>query len=147
MKVCQLSPLNTALRWPNLERGTYSIAAVATDGSDASTTSAPIVIKVSTIPKVSLITPVEPARFPELTNVSVIAKTNWALDEVKKVDLYANGKFIGQMSNDELDLFRFTWRSPRAGIYTLKAVATNAMGVTGESVPVKMIVVGSPRKD
>jgi len=129
-----------SLSWPNVERGRYSIVAVATDGSGVTTTSVPITIKVSTIPKISLIKPVEAARFPALTNVSVIAKTNWALDEVKKVDLYANGKLIGHMTNDELDVFRFTWRSPRAGPYALTAVATNPMGVTGESVPVKIIV-------
>src|SRR6185369_14308921 len=117
------------------------------DGSEVSTTSAPIMIKVSTIPKVSLVRPAEAARFPASTNVSIIARAeDQAVDEVRKVDLYANGEFIGHMRNDEWDVFRFTWRSPQTGVYVLTAVASNPMGVTGESGPVKMIVVGSQRK-
>ncbi|HMG72787.1 MAG TPA: Ig-like domain-containing protein, partial [Pyrinomonadaceae bacterium] len=142
----QVQPTQYSLRWPKLERGSYSFVAVATDGSEVSTTSAPIMIKVSTIPKVSLVRPAEAARFPASTNLSIIAKADQG-DEVKKVDLYANGKFIGHMTNDELDVFRFTWRSPQAGLYVLTAVATNPMGVTGESAPVKIILVGSQRKN
>lgn len=143
----QVQPTQYTLRFPKLESGQYEFVAVATDGSEVSTTSAPIRIKVSTIPKVSLVRPAEAARFRASTNVSIIARAeNQAVDEVRKVDLYANGEFIGHMTNDEWDVFRFTWRSPQTGVYVLTAVATNPMGVTGESGPVKMIVVGSQRK-
>jgi hypothetical protein len=133
---------------PPLERGNHSIVAVATDISDVSTSSAPITIKVSTIPKVSLVTPTDAARFPELSNVSVIARADQQVDEVRKVDLFVNGKFMGSMRNDDgPDVFRFIWRSPRAGVYALTVVATNPMGVTGESATVKIVVVGSQRKN
>ena len=133
-------PNGYVLRWDKVRSTVYSVYAVATDGSGVATRSTPITIKVGTPPKVSIVSPKEGARFPERTNLSISVEATQPEGEVRKVDFYANDKLIGTGNDIATDQFLFTWRNVKEGIYSLTAVATDELGITNKSAPVKVIL-------
>jgi uncharacterized protein DUF11/Big-like domain-containing protein len=122
-----------------IQRGLHSIVAVATDGSGIKTTSAPANIKVTKAPVVSIINPSEGALFPSLYNINITAK---AISDgsIAKVDFYADDVLIGSASDVGTDRFMMTWRRLPDGARSLTAVATDELGVTSKSDPVKISV-------
>ncbi|MGH9969248.1 MAG: Ig-like domain-containing protein [Pyrinomonadaceae bacterium] len=128
------------LRLKKVERAIYQIVAVATDGSGVTTTSATTTMTVSKRPTVSILSPSEGTRFPSPTNLSVLAQAIQPGDYVRKVDFYANDVLIGSASDIATERFRLTWRNVQEGVYSLTAVATDELGVTGKSPPVKIVL-------
>jgi hypothetical protein len=58
---------------------------------------------------------------------------------IKKVDFYANGPLIGSASDVGTDRFMMRYRL-QDGVHSLTAVATDELGVTSKSDPVKIKV-------
>lgn len=131
------------LRRNKIEGGIYSIIAVATDGSGITTTTAPVNVTVTKPPIVSIVNPSEGASFPSLYNINITAKASDPDGSIKKVDFYANDLLIGSASDVGTDRFMMTWRRLPDGVHSLTAVATDELGVTSRSNPVK-ISVGTP---
>lgn len=120
-------------RWKGLQRGTYSIAVIAIDGSDIPTVSKPVKLVVGSRPEVSIIAPIHAPNVLASTNVSLAARAKQANGSIRRVDFYANNQLIGSASDIATDTFRLTWRNVPAGNHTLKAVAINDLGVTETS--------------
>lgn len=131
------------LRLDSKQRAIYTIVAVATDGSGVKTSSTPVTVKVTKPPLVSIVNPSEGATFPSLYNINITAKASDPDGSIKKVDFYANGLLIGSASDVGTDRFMMTWRRLQDGVHSLTAVATDELGVTSKSDPVK-IKVGNP---
>ncbi|HET6975525.1 MAG TPA: Ig-like domain-containing protein [Pyrinomonadaceae bacterium] len=129
-----LSAANTySFNWKGLQRGTYSIAAIAIDGSDVPTVSTAVKFIVGRPPEVAIIAPIQPANNFASTNVSISARAKQENGSIRRVDFYANNHLIGSASDIATETFRFTWRNVPAGNHTLKAVAINDLGVSETS--------------
>lgn len=127
-------------------RALYSIVAVGTDGSGITTTSTPVNITVTKPPTVSIINPSDGALFPSLYNINITAKAMSAEGSIDKVDFYANNVLIGTARDVGTDQFMMTWRRLPDGVHILTAVATDELGVTRKSEPVKITVSDSDLK-
>lgn len=121
------------LIWKNVHRSTYSIVAVATDGSGVTTTSDPIRITVSGYPEVKLIEPSAETKLFGPTNLSIVAFATQLKGSITRVDFYANDKLLGSASDLATERFRFTWRGVQVGNYALRAVAVDDLGLTASS--------------
>ena len=124
----------------NTHRAVYSIAAVATDGSGITTTSTSVNITVNKPPTVNIINPSEGATFPSLYNINITAKASSPDGTIEKVEFYSNGVLIGTSRDVGTDRFMMTWRRLPDGVHVLTAVATDELGVTSKSPPVKISV-------
>jgi uncharacterized repeat protein (TIGR01451 family) len=138
-----VGPNRYELRVKKIAGGLYSIIAVAIDGSGISTTTAPVNVTVTRPPTVSIVNPSEGATFPSLDNINITAKASDPDGSIKKVDFYANGLLIGSASDVGTDQFMMTWRRLQDGVHSLTTIATDELGVTSKSDPVK-IKVGNP---
>jgi uncharacterized repeat protein (TIGR01451 family) len=135
-----VGPNKYELRRNKIEGRIYPITAVATDGSGITTTTAPVNVTVTKPPIVSIVNPSEGASFPSLYNINITAKASDPDGSIKKVDFYANGLLIGSASDVGTDRFMMTWRRLQDGVHSLTAVATDELGVTSKSDPVKISV-------
>jgi hypothetical protein len=113
---------------------------VATDGAGIATTSAPIRLVASLPPTVAIINPSQNAHFPSQTDLSIKVRAAQSDGSINKVDFYANDKLIGSARDIATDQFFINWRDVQAGVYSLTAVATDDLGVTGKSMPVKVTI-------
>jgi hypothetical protein len=101
----------------------------------------PIKIAVGRRPTVSIISPTEGFRFPsQQTNLSIKVKAIQPEGKIAKVDFYANDELIGSAHDIATEQFFLTWRNVREGVYSLTAIATDGMGVTGKSQPVQITI-------
>ena len=134
------------LNWANVSAGHYSIVAVATDGSDIKTTSAPIQVTIDNPPTINFTKPINGATFPTATNIGLSATAQSTSASVRKVDFYANGTLVGTANEIGIENFLSTWRNVTDGIYSLTAVATDSLGITTTSAPITIGVnTPSPR--
>jgi hypothetical protein len=137
------SPYNYT--WNNVQPGTYTLTAQATDANGMTATSSPVTITVSAgnpIPPISptvvLTSPLNNATFtgPASINLSATAlEANGTITNVK----YFNGttalSYTGTISP-----YSYAWNNVQPGTYTLTAQATDANGVTATSSPVTITV-------
>jgi hypothetical protein len=88
-------------------------------------------------PVVRITTPVEGATLPLATS-KIAAEASDPDGLVQTVQFFANGTSIGfgQRSNNSANLFLLEWTPPAAGLYTLRAQATDGLGAQAWSVPV-----------
>lgn len=136
-----LSEPNTyTFNWKGLERGSYSIAAIAIDGSGVPTVSPPVKLNVGERPEVAIISPGDATHILPSTNVSIAVKARQAEGSIRRVDFYADDQLIGSASDILTEIFRFTWRNVPAGRHTLKAIAVDDLGVSGMSTSVTLNV-------
>ena len=126
--------------WRDIARSTYAITAVATDGSGITTTSAPVEIVVSSPPLVTVVVPAAESHIAEGTNLSIRVKAIQPEGTIVKVDYYVDDLLIGVARDISTEYFLLTWRDAKRGTHSLRAVATNDLGITGKSPAVKIVV-------
>ena len=126
--------------WPNVAPGTYSLTARATDNEGATTTSAPIQIRVSTNtpPTVTIVTPTNDAAFSAPANVLIEATAFDQEGPVVKVELFGGTNRLAEMTNAP---YRFVWSNAPLGNHILTARATDTNGITQVSSPVNIFVI------
>lgn len=130
----RLSDANTyTFNWKRLERGNYSIAAIAIDGSGIPTVSTPVKFMVGKRPEVAIISPSGTTHVSSSTTVSITASARQADGSIKRVDFYADDQLIGSASNIATEVFRFTWSNVPAGKHILKAIAVDDLGISETS--------------
>ena len=118
------------LSWSNVASGTYSLTAVATDDAGASTTSAPVSIRVNASPTVTITSPANGAQFTTPTNITITASVTDSDGSVSKVDVLANGYRIGSASPIGGNQYSFTWNGVGVGQYVLSVKATDNDGAS-----------------
>jgi uncharacterized repeat protein (TIGR01451 family) len=136
-----LSTANTyTFNWKGLQRGTYSISAIAIDGSGIPTLSTPVKFIVGKRPEVAIIEPTVRPKFLLSSNLSIAARATQVNGSIRRVDFYANNQLIGSASDIATETFRFIWRNVPVGNHTLKAVAINDLGLSETSKLVTLSV-------
>jgi uncharacterized repeat protein (TIGR01451 family) len=136
-----LSEANTyTFNWKGLQRGSYSMSAIAIDGSDIPTVSTPVKFVVGKRPEVAIISPAHAPLGSVPTNLIIAATAKQSDGAIRRVDFYANGRLIGSASDIATDTFSFIWRNVPAGKHTLKAVAVDDLGVSETSKSITLSV-------
>src|ERR1022692_2438856 len=145
------------LLWSNVPAGSYTLTAVATDAAHLTATSAPVNITVVTPPPpppvrpaVYIYSPTNGAMFLVPANLTLYARAVESTGVVQTVEFFAGSTSLGVVSNSsegvftniskEL-LFPLGWSNVLAGSYALKAVATDAHGMTATSSVMSISVV------
>jgi plastocyanin len=128
-------PYTTTL--PNAAAGSYALTAVATDKLGASTTSASVNITVDEPPLVNITSPKDGDAFRQGTNVLVQAGASDPDGTVSSVEFFTNGASVSLVSTPPYSLLL---SNLAVGNYDLSAVATDNLGITTTSSPVRFSV-------
>jgi hypothetical protein len=145
------------LLWSNVPAGSYTLTAVATDAAHLTATSSPVTITVVTPPPpppvrpaVYIYSPTNGAMFLVPANLTLYARAVESTGVVQTVEFFAGSTSLGVVSNSSQGvftniskelLFPLGWSNVLAGSFALKAVATDAHGMTATSSVVSISVV------
>jgi hypothetical protein len=142
--------------WSNAPLGSYALRVVATDTLGASSTSSVVNISiVSNLPPVrpfvAIYSPTNGTKFVVPANIGIYAHAyEGSTGTVASVEFFANSVSLGVVSNgtqmvysniSSVPLFALTWSNAPVGGYYLKAVATDAVGMTSTSSLVSISVI------
>lgn len=131
-------PGQYSFTWNGPAVGAHTLKAVATNDAGVKTTSEPVVLRVNAPPVVSLSSPATGTVFIAPASITLTANASDDGGFVDKVDFYANGALIGTQSNLASSVYGVTWNNPSVGTYSLKAVATDNLGVITISSPISI---------
>lgn len=129
-----------ALTWENVQAGTYSVTAKATDDTGLITISSPIMVTVTNNPPtVSMTNPANGATFSPLPSMTLSADAADSDGYVTQVDFYDGSILLGTANYPP---YEFSWSNIIAGTHTLTAKATDDNTAFTISSPVS-ITAGS----
>lgn len=127
--------------WTNVAAGTYSLTAVATDNSNASTTSAAVNVIVNALPTVSITAPANNTVVQAGGSATLTAAAADADGTVTKVDFYQGATLVGTATAAP---FTATVSNLAAGTYSFTAVATDNRNATATSGAITVVVNAAP---
>jgi subtilisin family serine protease len=130
--------------WTNVGGGVYSLTAVATDNTGATSASPAVSITVAasnTTPSVTLTSPADGATFTAPATIAVAADASDTDGSVASVAFYANGVLIGTATSSP---FSIAWSNVPSGAYTVTAVAIDNLGASATSPGVSITVNPMP---
>jgi hypothetical protein len=134
-----------SISWNNVQPGSYSLTAKATDNFNVTTVSNPVNITVTQglLPTVSLTAPSSGSSFSAPANITLIANAAENGGTISQVQFFANGNLIGTATAVP---YSFTWSNVGAGNYSLTATAIDGAGHSATSSPVSITVggIGTP---
>jgi hypothetical protein len=126
--------------WSSVAAGTYSLTAVATDNTGATTSSQPVSVTVAAAvnkpPTVSISSPTTGVSYTAPANVTINATAADTDGTIARVDFYAGSQLLG---SDASSPFSLTWGAV-VGTFSLTAIATDNSGATATSQPVSVTV-------
>jgi hypothetical protein len=142
------------LTWSNVSAGGYTLTAVARDAAGLMATSGPVNITVSPPPPphpaVAFYSPTNGARYSAPANLTLYARAaEGNTGVVQTVQFFAGTNSLGVVFNSNqvvvtnissAPLFPLGWSNVAAGSYELKAIATDAVGMTATSQVVHITV-------
>jgi uncharacterized repeat protein (TIGR01451 family) len=128
------------LKLRDLRRSIYTIVAVAEDESGLISKTPPIELTASDRPMVKIAAPAEGSGLIASANVEISVNCASFDSRFYHVEVYANGVLIKRGSASEEGKYTFNWTDVKAGKYTLKAVAIDALQRRGESSTVNIVV-------
>ncbi|WP_377490945.1 Ig-like domain-containing protein [Pontibacter toksunensis] len=127
--------------WGGVAAGSYTITAKATDNLGATTTSAPVAVRVDgNSPPIVQIT--SPGNNHTLTipqnPIHITVNASDADGRVAKVEFFNGSTKLGE---DFSAPYTYSWRQPHTGIYYITALATDNTGAKTVSDAIKVTVV------
>lgn len=138
-----------AYQWSNIPAGSYSVTAKAYDSQNASATSSPIVLSVSSPPtanlSVQITSPATESSFPAPATITVTASVQNPDGNVLKVEFFAGETKIGEDATAS-DGWAFSWVNVPSGSYVITAKASDNSGGSSVSSQIKIYVseISSP---
>jgi hypothetical protein len=125
---------------PKVQTVRWSIQAVATGDSGSVSKSPPLDVRISKLPKVRIVMPAAGTNLTGTVVIDLAIERSEMYDAMERIELYANGVCIEEGPVMIPGKYSFTWEDAKPGMYTLKAVVINGIGVRGESSPVKITI-------
>ena len=120
-----------SISWSNVQAGTYTLTARATDDKGATTTSAGLSITAAAPnqpPTASLTSPADGATFTAPATMTLSATASDSDGTITSVEFYSGSTLLG---SDTTSPYSIPWSNVQAGSYSLTAVARdNANGTT-----------------
>jgi regulation of enolase protein 1 (concanavalin A-like superfamily) len=130
-----------SVNWTGVAAGSYTLTAVATDNSGATTTSSSVNVTVGSAanqqPTVSITSPASGSTFASPASMTLTASASDPDGSVVRVDFRAGATALG---SDTSSPFSFAWNNVAAGTYSITAVATDNAGATRTSAPITVTV-------
>lgn len=129
-----------SFNWSNVQPGTYTLTARATDNQSGTTTSSSITIKVNAanvLPAVTLTSPAANATFTSGTTINLTADASDSDGSITKVEFFNGNTKLGE---DTSAPYSFNWTDVQPGTYTLTAKATDNNSGTKTSAPIHIKV-------
>jgi uncharacterized repeat protein (TIGR01451 family) len=126
--------------WSNVTVGGYFVTARATDNLGVVTSSNSILVTVNSPPSANITSPANGSTFTAPASITINAAADDSNGYVTKVEFFRNSIKIGEDSSFP---YSFVWNNVAAGSYSLNAVATDNLGVTGTSTPINITVLPS----
>jgi gliding motility-associated-like protein len=133
--------------WSNAAAGTHVITVKATDNGNVVTTSAAIIITLTTstntLPAVSITAPLNNAQFMSGSAITITATASDANGSVTKVEFFNGATKIGE---DLTSPYSFIWTNVASGNHALSARATDNLGAIASSSTINISVTdpGAP---
>jgi YD repeat-containing protein len=133
------TPPSYAFDWTGVTAGSYTLRANVTDRFGSTADSGSVTVNVSTPPTVRITSPASGQAYPAPATVTITAEASGAAPIARVV--FLSGNFIlGQVTTAP---YTFTWNNVPAGIYELRAEATDVNGSTGASTNTAVISVSA----
>ncbi|HAM71666.1 MAG TPA: hypothetical protein DCM86_08495 [Verrucomicrobiales bacterium] len=128
-----------AVDWSAVPPGSYSLTAVAYNTLGLSTTSSPVsvVVQANLAPSVSVTSPAGNATPLQPATLLITADAADPDGTLARVEFYADAQLLG---SDLAFPYQVTWNSPPLGAHTLRAVATDTLGLSTTSAPVAIVI-------
>jgi hypothetical protein len=123
--------------WTNISPGKHTVKVRATDEFGAvSSVSAQFTVE-NKAPVIKLISPTAGASFSKGDSIVLEAEASDSDGSISRVSFLANNHYLGAVSKAP---FNMTWKRVPAGVYSLKAIATDNYGSRTVSSPVLISV-------
>ncbi len=127
--------------WSPSAPGTYSLTAVATDNTGATTSSRAVSVKIDPAPNqpptVTLTAPADGATYTAPATVGLSASASDPENALARVEFYTGATLLGAATAAP---YAFTWSSVPAGTYSVRAVAYDAAGASTSSATATITV-------
>jgi len=129
--------------WNNVQGGSYSLTAIATDNSGAKTTSAAVSITVNNStpvnqpPSVSILSPASGSTYTAPANLSIVASASDPDGTISKVEFFIGSTKLGEKTSSP---WSYTWNNVQAGSFSLTAIATDNSGAKTTSLAISITV-------
>ncbi len=130
-----------AFTWNNVDAGSYSLTAKATDNTGATTMSAAVSIIVNTLPTVSITSPTHPTTFVSPASFTITASAADTDGTISKVEFFVG---VGLVGEDTTAPYTFAMSNLSRGTYVLSAKATDNRGAVTTSSLVSAVVTDAP---
>jgi hypothetical protein len=133
--------------WEDVEVGTYTITARAINCKNQLETSSPIIITVrpeNYAPRVLITSPYDGQIFTSPATIP-IKVLSWDTDDnISKIEVFEGSNKIGEDNTvcrtGKTCIYNLSWDDVKPGLYQLKAIAVDEMGITGTSSPLSVFV-------
>jgi len=136
--------------WTNPAAGTYAITAQAIDNYDATTTTAPISIRINAAPTGTYIGPAEGTQYTAPATITLLATATDADGTISKVEFFNGGYRIGEGTPIGGNQYQLVWNNVGIGMYGFNVMLTDndggKQGLSGALVTVSapvLLVAGS----
>ncbi|MDB5257384.1 MAG: peptidase domain protein [Chitinophagaceae bacterium] len=128
--------------WTSVAAGSYTLHAIATDNLGSVSTAASVAVTVTNVNQAPVVTITSPANNAAFVAPASITINATATDDgsIAKVDFYNGATLLG---SDATSPYSFTWTNVAAGNYTIHAVATDNLGLTGTTASVALTVTNT----
>jgi uncharacterized repeat protein (TIGR02059 family) len=131
--------------WKEVQEGTYSLTAAATDNSNARTYSGSVTVivekaapAINQLPSVVIASPMNNGSFEVPAIITLTASASDTDGSIVKVEYYNGQKKIGESLTPP---YIFTFDCDTAGEYEITAVASDNLNATTTSVPVSILLI------
>lgn len=126
----------------NISSGTHTLTAETVDSSGLWASTATSVVTVggsssSSVPVVTILSPVNQSVFSQGSSISIVASALEANGTISRVYFYNGNTLLG---SDGSSLYNYVWTNVPSGTYTLTAKAVDANGVSRSSNPITVTV-------
>ncbi len=127
--------------WDKIKAGSYTLTAKATDNQGASTTSAPISLRVNAPPSASLTAPKNHTLAVAPASLTLSGEASDSDGQIAQVEFLAGNTVLATLSAAP---YTFTWNAISAGTYSLSLRATDNDGAVTVSKPLSVQIDALP---